>query len=266
MNFAHLDDTAGPLWAAWERRGDSRSRAGLVEHYWPLVLYHARKAASRLVKSVEWEELASDGAFGLVDAIHSFEPDRGVAFRTFSGPRICGAMMDAVRDRDHAPRLLRQRVRWIEQATHRLRIQLGRGPTEAEVAGLLKVDPDQVREVAADAAAVDHRSTDRVIADDGGRSVRLQDCLGGGEDRTPETLGRSEARRLLAGLDRTQRAVVWLYVVEQMPLREAGRAIGISESRCSQVLTAALKILRARNTSGGRDESGTDFRAAGGGV
>lgn len=54
-------------------------------------------------------------------------------------------------------------------------------------------------------------------------------------------------RALTRGLSREQQFVILSSVVHGLSLGEIGKAVGISESRCSQVRTEALRTLRAEN-------------------
>lgn len=63
----------------------------------------------KLPKSVDLDDLISDGSIGLQQVVESFDPDRGVKFGTYAPRRIRGAMLDGLRNRDWVPRLARER-------------------------------------------------------------------------------------------------------------------------------------------------------------
>jgi RNA polymerase sigma factor for flagellar operon FliA len=71
---------------------------------------------------------------------------------------------------------------------------------------------------------------------------RAQEALGHLEEEETKTLLRATLNRL----PEQERVVVALYYYEQMTLREIGEALGISESRVSQVHTRAVERLRGR--------------------
>ena len=76
---------------------DQDLRNRLVEHYLPLVRYHAQRVWQRLPDGVELDDLISAGVFGLMDAIDAFDLTRDVKFETYCAPRIRGAMLDELR-------------------------------------------------------------------------------------------------------------------------------------------------------------------------
>lgn len=69
----------------------------LVTKYRPYVLKLARVIAETVPIHVELDDLIGWGHWGLMEAATRFDPNRGVAFRTFAHRRIVGAMYDGLR-------------------------------------------------------------------------------------------------------------------------------------------------------------------------
>ena len=101
--------------------------------------YVASRVATGLPSSVEQADLVSYGMFGLIDALHKFEPGRGNKFETYAIPRIKGAIIDELRAMDWVPRSVRFKAREIEKAHADLEAMLKRQPTEAEMADRLGI-------------------------------------------------------------------------------------------------------------------------------
>ena len=99
-----------------------------------LVKFNAERIWARLPDGVELDDLISSGTFGLMDAIESFDLDRGVKFDTYCGPRIRGAMLDELRTMDWVPRLVRSKASKLEEARKELEVSLGRPPRPDEMA------------------------------------------------------------------------------------------------------------------------------------
>ncbi len=103
-------DKLAQLWVEWPSNASNEAlRNRLVEVYLPLVKDHAERVWTRLPESVELDDLVSAGTFGLIDAVESFDPERGVKFEHFCVPRIRGAMSMTVKllrldERRHASR------------------------------------------------------------------------------------------------------------------------------------------------------------------
>src|SRR5437763_723389 len=79
-----------------------------IQEYAPHVKYIAQRLACRLPASVCLDDLISAGVLGLMDAIAKHDPTRGTTFKTYAELRIRGAMLDALREFDWAPRSIRQ--------------------------------------------------------------------------------------------------------------------------------------------------------------
>ena len=79
------------LWERYQQQGDLEARRQLLEQHLGLAHHIARQIAERVPEGVELDDLVSAGALGLVLALESFDPSRGLAFSTYATPRIRGA-------------------------------------------------------------------------------------------------------------------------------------------------------------------------------
>jgi RNA polymerase sigma factor for flagellar operon FliA len=222
-------------------------RDALVIAHVGLVKAMAHRLAQRLPAQVEMTDLISVGVMGLIDAAGRYKVSMGVPFDAFARRRVQGAMLDALRDLDWAPRSLRRMRRELDGAVARLRAELKREPTEDEVAGQMQMSPaeydkamDQVRTL--DVGAI--RQLD-ATGDDGQPLLEL--CIDA--DEGPEAqLERKELRALLAqairDLPERERHILALYYEEEMTMAEIGAVIGVCESRVSQLRSLALSRLR----------------------
>jgi RNA polymerase sigma factor for flagellar operon FliA len=109
----------------------------LIEEHLPLVKHIVFQVAVHFPRHVEREELARAGALGLVEAARRYDDARGVPFERFAAQRIRGAILDAVRAADWAPRSVRVLARKLESVEQRLATRLGRVPTLDEMAEAL---------------------------------------------------------------------------------------------------------------------------------
>ena len=134
-----------------QTRRDLRNR--LVERYLPLVKFNGERIWSRLPDGVELDDLISAGVFGLMDAIKAFDMSRGVKFETYCVPRIRGAILDELRAMDWVPRLVRSRSHKLQNAVKELEIELGRSPSDEEVATKLSITSKEYIKLKRDATA-----------------------------------------------------------------------------------------------------------------
>ncbi len=174
---------------------DDRTRKTLIEENLPLVRHVVFQVAVHFPRHVDREELATAGALGLVEAARRYDPDRGVPFDRFAARRIRGAILDAVRAADWAPRSVRNHSRRLESIEQRLATELGRTPTNEEVAQALGLTPDEL-----------HRLRDRLFrsvvlaleyeVNDANEEYTLGEMLK--DDSTLEPSEELEHRELLA--------------------------------------------------------------------
>jgi RNA polymerase sigma factor for flagellar operon FliA len=236
-----------PVWLEYKQTGDLSLRNVLLETYQPLVRYNAERIWAKLPDEVELDDLVSAGVFGLMDAIDAFDLSRGVKFETYCSARIRGAILDALRDMDIVPRLVRSRARKIDQATRELEMELGREPRNDEIARHMGMSEEDYEKLEREATAVTFVSLSRpYLETDGDRDVREVDVV---EDKRSEDpvveLQKKDVRDLVTkGLSRAERLILLLYYYEEMTMKEIGATLDLSESRVSQMHSAILARLR----------------------
>lgn len=227
---------------------NATERDQLVINHVGLVKVMAHRLAQRLPSQVEMSDLISVGVLGLIDAAGRYRPAMGVPFDAFARRRVQGAMLDALRDLDWAPRSLRRMRRDMDSTTAQLRHSLRREPTEKEIADALSMTPveyeralDQIRTLELGAV----RQLD-ATGEDGTPLLEL--CLDP-EEGPDAQLERTELKRLLGKaileLPERERHILALYYEEEMTMAEIGAVIGVCESRVSQLRSLALSRLRA---------------------
>ncbi len=223
----------------------------LLRRFAPLVRHVVERVAATLPRNVDHEDLYSAGVLGLLDAHAKFDLGKGVKFETYAVWRIKGAVLDQLRALDWASRSMRRKARTLDGVTQRLDQKLGRAASEQELARAMKMSRGDF-----------YRLLDQVR---GAVLVSLDESRSS-EDQEPTTLGdhlpdpaavnleeklaEEESKilllRALDHLPEQERLVVALYYYEHLTLKEIGRALGISESRVSQVHTRAMSRLRLR--------------------
>jgi RNA polymerase sigma factor for flagellar operon FliA len=241
------EEVAG-LWETYKATfPNPELRNTLIEHYMPLVKYHGERVWSRLPQGVELDDLVSAGVFGLMDAIDAFDLGRGVKFETYCVPRIRGAMLDELRNTDWVPRLVRSRARKLGEATKTLENELGRRPTELELAGRLEMTVPEVEKMMLDARAVNLVSLNKKWSEtDGAREVSEIEVIEDrkGEDPTRRVQKTDLMRLVTKGLNRKERLILILYYYEELTMKEVGATLDLSESRVSQMHSSLVERLQ----------------------
>lgn len=238
------------VWEAYAVERTSEGRDALVVAYQPLVRAVAGRLAATMPSSVDVQDLVGYGNFGLIDAIDKFDPARGVKFETYAVQRIRGTIIDELRALDWAPRSVRSKARALETAGELLEHQLGRPPTEEELATAVGMSTSELRRAfqqvtLTHVARLDQGESTGESGDPGGPKHSL--ALASHSDHTlvPEI---TEAGSLLAegiaSLPSRERTVLTLYYLEGLSLRDIGTALRVSESRVSQLHTRATIALQ----------------------
>ncbi len=221
----------------------------LVEGHLPLVRHVVFQVAVHFPRHVDREELATAGALGLVEAARRFDVSRGVPFDRFAAQRIRGAILDAVRSADWAPRSVRTLARRLEQVEQRLATELGRVPNPDETAEALGLSRDELRHLQdrlfrSVVLALDYEVSD---ADD---EMTLVDMLA--DTQIMEPSEELEARELHAYLrdavdllPERHRLVIVGYFLEGRKSPDLACLLGVTESRISQLHTKAVLRLRS---------------------
>jgi RNA polymerase sigma factor FliA len=237
-----------PLSAASER--DAARREHLVLEHLPQVQWIARRIHNRLPPQVLLEDLIHSGILGLMDAVRKYDPSKKVELKYYAQFRIRGAILDSLRQVDWSPRTLRRQGRRLEQAIVDCKGRLARDPTEIELATELGMSLDQLQHLRGDLRGLNIGSL-QADADEPREGVESVQSRPGFEEEDPyHAMLRSEMKDLLTRatdeLPARQREVLVLHHFEFLTMKEVGAALGICESRVSQLHTAAISRLRVR--------------------
>ncbi|HPP86943.1 MAG TPA: sigma-70 family RNA polymerase sigma factor, partial [bacterium] len=131
------------LWDNYLKDRNVENRNALLEFYTDILHYIAGRVAVSKPPNVEYEDLISYGVLGLIDAIEKFDVSKNLKFSTYASMRIKGAILDALREFDWVPRMIRIKAKKIQSAYMELENRLGYQPTDEEVASYLNLTLDQ---------------------------------------------------------------------------------------------------------------------------
>lgn len=218
----------------------------LVARHAELVKRIAYHLAGRLPPQVEVEDLVQAGMLGLLEAAAHFTSDRGASFETYAGIRIRGAMLDALRKLDWAPRSVHRKARAAAQALREVENELGGEADESQVAARLGVSVAEYQRIVRDAATCRLLSLEDMTTPDG---VVVELPADPSADPFADVTDEAMRDALVAAIDKLperERLVMSLYYEQELNLKEIGAVLGVTESRVCQLHGQALARLRAR--------------------
>jgi RNA polymerase sigma factor FliA len=229
--------------------GKTDNKDTLLDQHTSLVKKLAYQLKAKLPPSVELDDLIQAGMMGLLDAVNKYEDCHGAQFETYAAQRIRGSMLDELRSADWLPRSIRKNMREVEASISKLEQQLGRSPSESEVAKNLSLSLEGYYEKLShcsghqlvyyedfhDAESQGEHFLDRFVQDEAGNPL--------------ESLLESDFKEALIeaidGLPEREKILMGLYYEQELNLKEIGAIMNVSESRVCQLHTQAVGRLRA---------------------
>jgi RNA polymerase primary sigma factor len=233
--------------------GDERARKELIERNLKLVVSVAKRYRGM---GLPFEDLIQEGNIGLMRAVEKFDPDRGFRFSTYAIWWIRQAVGRAVSDKGRTIRLpvqMGEKVRKVGRAAGELSVELGRAPTDEEVAerlGWIADEVRQVKEIIPDATSLDEPASN----EDG--ASRLGDLVAGkAASDAPDALVVSEIEA--AGLrdaierlpEKARYVLVRRYGLDDRDpptLAELAAELELSRERVRQLQDEAERLLKTR--------------------
>ena len=230
-------------------RSEKGEKGDLLTLYMPMVKRLAHHMMGRLPPSVEEDDIVQAGMMGLLDAISRYDEAQSAQFEAYAIQRIRGSMIDELRHSDWMPRSARQSMRKIEKAIGMLQHQLGRQPSEGEIANAMQIPLETYQSLLGDA-----RGHQLMYFEDFGESDESDSFL---DKQTanessmplPQLLDANLRACIIAGIENLperEQLLMSLYYEQELNLREIAEVFGVSESRICQLHGQAIARLRTK--------------------
>ena len=231
------------------RRGDRRALAHMIKANLRLVVKIAHDYEGLGLPLLD---LISEGNIGLMKAVERFNPAKGAKLSTYGAWWIKQSIKRALANQSKTIRLpvhLVDKITKMRRVAHKLAEELGREPTDAEVAeemGLPRAKVAQLREVSVRPASLNAPMGDEDATEFG-------EIVGDENAQTPFELlrdqtMRAEVREVLRELDPREAEIITarfgLDGNKERTLEEVGRKFKVTRERVRQIQNIALKKLR----------------------
>ncbi len=227
------------LWKIYKSTDDKDIEKKLIKKYLYLVKIVVNQIYPLLYGNVDKEDLESYGIFGLIDAVRKYDLKKNVKFESYARIRIRGSIFDNIRTLSWFPRSFMDKVKKIERLYQKKEEELGRTPTDEEMANELGVSVEKFRKTLAEIRGIGLVSLEE-------REWEAKDYK-----YDPLTISLDESLRgvlkeTVSSLPERERYVISLYYFEGLNFKEIAKILNLSESRISQIHTKTLLLLRGK--------------------
>lgn len=243
---AKVREDVAVLWKKFQKNQSAVIRNRLVEHYMPIVRKLAEIMARRLWPRVTADELASAGFEGLINAVSSFDLNRGVKFETYCRQRIVGSIRDWQREIDPLGRSGRTFERHVSRIEDRMRAERGHYATTQEVAAEMDMPISKFIKMKKTVTA--SHCVPLEVPTERNDETRIGSLVPPDPGPSPVRHTERELIReyVTRGLKEQDRLIITLYYYERLTMAEIGSVLGVSESRVCQRHAEIVEQLRTR--------------------
>jgi len=240
-------------------RGDLTAKDRFVNANLRLVISVARKYQGH---GLSLGDLIQEGMLGLIRAVEKFDHRKGFKFSTYGTLWVRQAIGRGLANSGRTVRLpvhIVARARRIEEAQRKLSTELGREPGDAEIAERVEMPIDEVMDIRR--ADRNPTSLDQKVGES--EDTSLGDLIAGqqpGPDQeVVEGVHNQLVQEAVESLPEQERDVLRLRFglagAEPAPLREAGKALGLSSEGVRQLEDRALRRLQGNEDLQGLREA-----------
>lgn len=194
---------------------------------------------------VETDDVVNEGVLALMAAIDGYDAGKGVKFETYASIKIKGAIIDYMRKLDRVPRQIRKLSKQLDETFARLNSELGRAPTNEELAQAMGFTEDQLGRLMANTAGMITLSFEELLYED-----NLEQNMSGHGGNADSRMYEKEKKQVIldaiASLSEKEKQVVTMYYYEKLKYTDIAKVLGITQSRVCQIHSKAMLSLKTK--------------------
>lgn len=244
VKTAYADMSVDALFEEYRRNPSDELKWEIVMRHSGIVRNIALQIQGVYCTFAQLDDIINEGLITMAKAVDKYDPSIG-KFETYVAKRIRGMIIDLARQQDWVPRPVRRRAKEIERANSELYNQLGRFPTDQEIAQHLGISEEEYQETMANSSMYSVVSLEETLEG--------YEQITGSEETAADMMPEASLERMemldelteaIGSLREKEQIVLSLYYQKDMKMKDIAEILGVSHARASQIHTRAIQKLK----------------------
>ncbi|ABM23341.1 MULTISPECIES: RNA polymerase sigma factor FliA [Shewanella] len=215
---------------------ERQSEQQVIRQYLPLIKRIVSQMRSHCGVMLSLEDMEQIGMMALLESSRRYPGELDNGFISFAGQRIRGAILDELRRQDWRPRPVRQQAHELNDVVRRLSREMGREPSDLEVASALGLSAEDYRERLYSTQAESMKSLDELL-------LVGEHPVDRGND-VEQLMLKQTLIKVISKLNEREQLILSLYYHHELNLKEIAMALGLTETRICQLHKSAISQLK----------------------
>ena len=244
VRTAYSDMSVEVLFDEYRRNPNDELKWEIVMRHSGIVKNIALQIQGVYCTFAQLDDIINEGLITMAKAVDKYDPSIG-KFETYVSKRIRGMIIDLARQQDWVPRPVRRRAKEIERANSEMYNELGRFPTDQEVAQRLGITDEEYQDTMANSSMY------RVVSLE--ETLEGYEQIAGPEETAADMMPEASLERMemldeltaaISSLRENEQIVLSLYYQKDMKMKDIAEILGVSHARASQIHTRAIQKLK----------------------